>query len=101
MRHRIARVASAPRPLPPSGRGRAGVRVGRRLLLGLLAVLILGGASSAGAARDTLVIGMPTDVPIFDTHKATGLHNGSILNQVSEPLVGLSPKREVIPYLVA
>jgi peptide/nickel transport system substrate-binding protein len=67
--------------------------------VGVLAVLLLGWAGSA-AARDTLVIGMPTDVPIFDTHKATGLHNGSVLNQVSEPLVGLSTRGEVIPYLV-
>lgn len=68
--------------------------------LGLLATLLLGWPGSAAAAKDTLVIGMPTDVPIFDTHKATGLHNGSVLNQVSEPLVGLSTKGEVIPYLV-
>jgi peptide/nickel transport system substrate-binding protein len=68
---------------------------------GLAAILLLLGLGGvAEAARDTLVIGMPTDVPIFDTHKATGLHNGSVLNQVSEPLVGLSTKGEVIPYLL-
>src|SRR5262249_62275389 len=72
----------------------------QRLVIGLAAVLLLVVVRTAPAAKDRLVIGMPTDVPIFDTHKATGLHNGSILNQVSEPLVGLSPKGEVIPYLV-
>jgi ABC-type transport system substrate-binding protein len=72
----------------------------KTVLAGLAAILLLGAAAVAGAAKDTLVIGMPTDVPIFDTHKATGLHNGSVLNQVSEPLVGLSTKGEVIPYLV-
>jgi peptide/nickel transport system substrate-binding protein len=51
-------------------------------------------------AKDTLVIGMPTDVPIFDTHKATGLHNGGILNQVSEPLVRLTNDGKVVPWLV-
>ncbi len=51
-------------------------------------------------AKDTLVIGMPTDVPIFDTHKATGLHNGSILNQVSENLVRLTTKSELLPWVV-
>ena len=63
-----------------------------------LSALVFTGAGAAG--KDTLVIGMPTDVPIFDTHKATGLHNGSILNQVSEPLVGLTIKGEVLPWLV-
>ena len=72
-----------------------------RQLRALIAILLLlGVAGVAEAARDTLVIGMPTDVPIFDTHKATGLHNGSVLNQVSEPLVGLGTKGEVIPYLL-
>lgn len=52
------------------------------------------------AGKATLVIGMPTDVPIFDTHKTTGLHNGGILNQVSEPLVRLTTKGEVVPWLV-
>jgi ABC-type transport system substrate-binding protein len=69
------------------------------IVLGALALLALA-AGAAGAAKDTLVIGMPTDVPIFDTHKATGLHNGSVLNQVSEPLVGLTTKGEVVPYLL-
>jgi ABC-type transport system substrate-binding protein len=73
-----------------------------RALRGSLAAILvlLGLAGGAEAARDTLVIGMPTDVPIFDTHKATGLHNGSILNQVSEPLVGLTTRGEVVPYLL-
>jgi len=57
-------------------------------LASALAALVFAGP--AAAVKDTLVIGMPTDVPIFDTHKATGLHNGSILNQVSEPLVLLT-----------
>ena len=70
-------------------------------MLKTLAILLLVGlAGVAEAARDTLVIGMPTDVPIFDTHKATGLHNGSVLNQVSEPLVGLTTRGEVVPYLL-
>jgi ABC-type transport system substrate-binding protein len=68
--------------------------------LALAGLLGLAGAGPAAAAKDTLVIGMPTDVPIFDTHKATGLHNGSVLNQVSEPLVLLTTKGEVVPWLV-
>ena len=62
-----------------------------------IVLLALRLAGVAEAARDTLVIGMPTDVPIFDTHKATGLHNRSVLNQVSEPLVGLTTRGEVVP----
>jgi ABC-type transport system substrate-binding protein len=73
----------------------------RKLRAGFaLAFVMLVCAAPAAAVRDTLVIGMPTDVPIFDTHKATGLHNGSILNQVSEPLVLLTTKGEVLPWLV-
>jgi peptide/nickel transport system substrate-binding protein len=71
-----------------------------RLVLALTGVLILVVAGTAPAAKDTLVIGMPTDVPIFDTHKATGLHNGGILNQVSEPLVRLTTDGKVVPWLV-
>jgi peptide/nickel transport system substrate-binding protein len=71
-----------------------------RLVLALAGVLILVVVGTAPAAKDTLVIGMPTDVPIFDTHKATGLHNGSILNQVSEPLVRLASDGRVVPWLV-
>jgi len=65
-----------------------------------LTLAVFAFAEPAAAGKDTLVIGMPTDVPIFDTHKATGLHNGSILNQVSEPLVLLTTKGEVVPWLV-
>ncbi len=65
-----------------------------------LSLAVFVGAAPVSAGKDTLVIGMPTDVPIFDTHKATGLHNGSILNQVSEPLVLLTTKGEVVPWLV-
>jgi ABC-type transport system substrate-binding protein len=72
----------------------------RRLVVALAGVLILVVVGTAPAAKDTLVIGMPTDVPIFDTHKATGLHNGSILNQVSEPLVRLTNDGKVVPWLV-
>lgn len=73
----------------------------RHLRVGFaLAFVMLVCAAPAAAVKDTLVIGMPTDVPIFDTHKATGLHNGSILNQVSEPLVLLTTKGEVVPWLV-
>jgi peptide/nickel transport system substrate-binding protein len=72
----------------------------RRLVVALAGVLLLVVAGTAPAAKDTLVIGMPTDVPIFDTHKATGLHNGGILNQVSEPLVRLTPDGKVVPWLV-
>jgi ABC-type oligopeptide transport system substrate-binding subunit len=46
-----------------------------------LALVMLVCAAPAAAVKDTLVIGMHTDVPIFDTHKATGLHNRSILHQ--------------------
>ena len=62
--------------------------------------MVVAVVGTAPAAKDTLVIGMPTDVPIFDTHKATGLHNGSILNQVSEPLVRLTNDGKVVPWLV-
>ena len=73
----------------------------RHLRAGIaLAFVMLVCAAPAAAVKDTLVIGMPTDVPIFDTHKATGLHNGSILNQVSEPLVLLTTKGDVVPWLV-
>jgi len=72
----------------------------RRLVVALAGVMLLVVVGTAPAAKDTLVIGMPTDVPIFDTHKATGLHNGGILNQVSEPLVRLTPDGKVIPWLV-
>jgi len=65
-----------------------------------LALVMLVWAAPATAVKDTLVIRMPTDVPIFHTHKTTGLHNGSILNQVSEPLVLLTTKGEVVPWLV-
>ena len=72
-----------------------------RVLATLLALiaLLLAPPGPAQAAKDTLTIGMPSDVPIFDTHKATGLYNGSILNQVSEPLVLLSTKGEAQPWL--
>ncbi|OLB96170.1 MAG: hypothetical protein AUH30_13395 [Candidatus Rokubacteria bacterium 13_1_40CM_68_15] len=69
-------------------------------LLVVLALTIVAVSGPATAARDTLIVGMPTDVPIFDTHKATGLHNGSILNQVSEPLVRLTTEGTVVPWLV-
>ena len=72
----------------------------RQLVVALAAVLILVVVGTAPAAKDTLVIGMPTDVPIFDTHKATGLHNGGVLNQVSEPLVRLTSDGKVVPWLV-
>jgi len=72
----------------------------RRLVVALAGVMLLVVVGTAPAAKDTLVIGMPTDVPIFDTHKATGLHNGGILNQVSEPLVRLTPDGKVVPWLV-
>ena len=68
--------------------------------LAAVALSVLALTTPAAAGKDTLVIGMPTDVPIFDTHKATGLHNGSILNQVSEPLVLLTTKGEALPWLV-
>ncbi len=69
-------------------------------IVALAAALLCGAAGPAAAGKDTLVIGMPTDVPIFDTHRATGLHNGSILNQVSEPLVRLTTDGKVVPWLV-
>ena len=72
----------------------------RRLVVALAGVMLLVVVGTAPAAKDTLVIGMPTDVPIFDTHQATGLHNGGILNQVSEPLVRLTPDGKVVPWLV-
>ena len=79
----------------------AGVlRCRNRALPVLLLGLWLGASGLAGAAaKDTLVIGMPTDVPIFDSHKVTGLHNGGITNQVSENLVKFGPKGEVVPWL--
>ena len=61
--------------------------------------LALGWATAARAAKDTLVIGMPTDIPIFDTHRVTGLHNMGIINQVSENLVRLSLAGEPLPWL--
>ena len=79
---------------------RTSERALRRLVVALAGVLLLVVVGTAPASKDTLVIGMPTDVPIFDTHKATGLHNGGILNQVSEPLVRLTPDGKVIPWLV-
>src|SRR4030095_16772609 len=63
----------------------------RRLVVALAAVMVLVVVGTAPAAKDTLVIGMPTDVPIFDTHKATGLHNGGIPTQGSEPPARLTP----------
>src|SRR5215813_11540125 len=75
-----------------------GLRMTR--LLPVVTLAVLAWVAPAAAGKDTLVIGMPTDVPIFDTHKATGLHNGSILNQVSEPLVLLTTKGEALPWLV-
>src|SRR6185436_2963946 len=72
----------------------------RWLVVALAAVMVVAVVGTAPAAKDTLVIGMPTDVPIFDTHKATGLHNGGILNQVSEPLVRLTTDGKVVPWLV-
>ena len=54
---------------------------------------------SVDGGRDELK-GMPTDVPIFDTHNATGLHNGGVLNQVSEPLVRLTTDAGTVPWLV-
>jgi peptide/nickel transport system substrate-binding protein len=71
---------------------------GRLALLALLA-LVFAPLGPAAAEKDTLTIGMPSDVPIFDTHRATGLYNGSVLNQVSEPLVLLSSKGEAQPWL--
>ena len=70
---------------------------GRLALLALLA-LVFAPLGPAAAEKDTLTIGMPSDVPIFDTHRATGLYNGSVLNQVSEPLVLLSSKGEAQPW---
>jgi peptide/nickel transport system substrate-binding protein len=82
-------------------RGYAAMRTQmRRLVVALAAVLLLVVVGTAPAAKDTLIIGMPTDIPIFDTHRATGLHNGGILNQVSEPLVRLTPDGRVVPWLV-
>ena len=72
----------------------------RWLVVALAAVMVVAVVGTAPASKDTLVIGMPTDVPIFDTHKATGLHNGSILNQVSEPLVRLTTEGKIVPWLV-
>lgn len=72
----------------------------RRLVVALAGVLLLVVVGTAPASKDTLIVGMPTDIPIFDTHKATGLHNGGILNQVSEPLVRLTSEGKVVPWLV-
>ena len=72
----------------------------RRLAVALAGVLLLVVVGTAPASKDTLIVGMPTDIPIFDTHKATGLHNGGILNQVSEPLVRLTSDGKVVPWLV-
>ena len=47
---------------------------GVRALLAVIAIGVAVTAAPAHAARDTLVIGMPTDLPIFDTHKATGTY---------------------------
>src|SRR6516225_5431647 len=74
-----------------------GLRMTR--LLPVVTLAVLAWVAPAAAGKDTLVIGMPTDVPIFDTHKATGLHNGSILNQVSEPLVLLTTKAQYAPLI--
>jgi ABC-type transport system substrate-binding protein len=72
----------------------------RWLVVALAAVLIIVVVGTVPAAKDTLVIGIPSDVPIFDTHEATGLHNGGVLNQVSEPLVRLTTDGRVVPWLV-
>jgi hypothetical protein len=53
----------------------------RRFAAVVVAVVAVTCAERWGGAagKATLAIGMPTDVPIFDTHKTTGLHNGGIL----------------------
>ncbi len=70
-------------------RGRAMRTRMRRLVVALAAVLLLAVVSTAPAARDTLVIGVPA-----------GLRGGGILGQVSEPLVRLTVEGKVEPWLV-
>ena len=70
------------------------------LVVGLAAVLVALVVGTAPAAKDTLVIGMPTDVPIFDTHNAGDPLTGGLLHQVAEPLVRLTHDGQVVPSLV-
>jgi peptide/nickel transport system substrate-binding protein len=72
----------------------------RWLVLALAAILVAVVVGTAPAARDTLVVGLPTDGASLDDHEAAAPRDGGILNQVSEPLVRVTPDGRVVPWLV-
>ncbi len=57
------------------------------------------GASQA-SAKDSLVIGFPTDISTLDVHKATGLHIIGFDDQIADVLIRLDDKGTPIPWLV-
>jgi peptide/nickel transport system substrate-binding protein len=72
----------------------------RWLVLALAAVLVGVVVGTAPAARDTLVVGMPTDAAHLDDHEAAGPEHSGILSQVAEPLVRLTRDGQIVPWLV-
>jgi ABC-type transport system substrate-binding protein len=73
---------------------------GRWLVVGLTGVLVALVVGTAPAAKDTLVVGLPADMPIFDAGQAASPRIGGILGQVAEPLVRLTRDGTVVPWLV-
>lgn len=63
----------------------------------LIFVIAIGPGETQGA--NTLIVGLPTDIPVFDAAQATGLHNFGIINQVTETLTLLGQDGEVLPHL--
>lgn len=74
-----------------------------RWLIGLLVVVALATATPrAGAQRPdarTLVIGLNTDIPHFDSMRLAGLPNFGIVNQVTEQLIRVDKTGKLVPLL--
>ncbi len=54
---------------------------------------------SQASAKDTLVIGFPTDIATLDVHKASGLHIIGFDDQIADVLIRLDDKGAPIPWL--
>ncbi|HXF81561.1 MAG TPA: ABC transporter substrate-binding protein [bacterium] len=78
-------------------------RIGGSLLLAVAAAALLaGGPTSPGwgaAAKDTLVIALPIEIPSADTHLAIGLPAIGMVAQISDTLVVLDERGRVKPWL--
>lgn len=75
----------------------------RGALLAVIAAVLVGGwpvsSGWSAAAKDTLVIALPIEVPSADTHLAIGLPAIGVVAQISDTLVVLDERGRVKPWL--